>query len=121
MDEVYNKLTQMSRHVNSKSPWLCENADTLDNTLLSDWLDGQVASMNLNEEQKTVLEAVLKLDFANNDAVPTCKQSLLAFWPWSKGVVVKNIGTCPRFSVVVKEMTYLHLRSKMPLKKKAEK
>ncbi len=85
MDKVIDELTELSHTVNSRSPWLSVNAQELDNTPLSVWLDGAVKRRHLDDDDARLLRTALELEFANNNAVPTARQSLLGFLAMIKG------------------------------------
>jgi monoamine oxidase len=85
MDKVIDELTELSHTVNSRFPWLSDNAQEQDNTPLSVWLDGAVKRRHLDDDYARLLRTALELEFANNNAVPTTHQSLLGFLAMIKG------------------------------------
>jgi monoamine oxidase len=78
LEYVCGEMVKLTKGLDAKSPWLFKDAKRLDNTPLSDWLDQQVASMKISEAEKKLLRIGLESDLANNNAVPTKNQSLLA-------------------------------------------
>jgi monoamine oxidase len=85
MDKIMDELTECSHLVNSRYPWLSDNATKLDNTSLSKWLDDAVERRHLHVDHALLLRTALELEFGNNNAVPTSRQSLLGCLAMIKG------------------------------------
>ncbi len=89
MDLVCEKMVADAKNINAKQPWLSVNAENIDKKSLSEWLDERVAELEIeipiSSDEKKNLRKALDMEFSNNNAVSTEKQSMLGMLALVKG------------------------------------